>query len=304
MRILDARKNLKSSSGYNLKSFFEHEEPEEIVTHLLVGSVGTLGVFCEIELEAVPSPKSTSLYLLFFTSLLDAAGDVVKLKVFEPSAIEVMDSYGVDLLRNQIAVPSDCRAVLFVEFDSNLDQAGDLMLSHLKEKSIKFLVETDAKKQAALWKTRESMLLWIMNTLETPTRRFPPFADDLAIPIDQMPNFLATIQDVLDRFGTIAVIYGHAGEGNLHVRPMIAKDNWEENLRSLSDLIFKAALNFGGTITGEHGLGRNRSMYLRNEWGDKVYGYFEQIKKIFDPEGLLNPGVVFTSDDLTKNLRL
>ena len=304
MRILDARKNLKSSSGYNLKSFFEHEEPEEIATHLLVGSVGTLGVFCEIELEAVPLPKSTGLYLLFFTSLLEAAGDVVKLKVFEPSAIEVMDSYGVDLLRNQIAVPSDCRAVLFVEFDSNLDQAGDLMLSHLKEKSIKFLVETDAKKQAALWKTRESMLLWIMNTLETPTRRFPPFADDLAIPIDQMPNFLATIQDVLDRFGTIAVIYGHAGEGNLHVRPMIAKDNWEENLRSLSDLIFKAALNFGGTITGEHGLGRNRSMYLRNEWGDKVYGYFEQIKKIFDPEGLLNPGVVFTSDDLTKNLRL
>ena len=304
MRILDARRNLKSSSGYNLKSFFEHEEPEEIVTHLLAGSVGTLGVFCEIELEAVPSPKSTSLYLLFFTSLLDAAGDVAKLKVFKPSAIEVIDSYGVDLLRNQIAVPSDCRAVLFVEFDSNLDQAGDLMLSHLKEKSIKFFAETDAEKQAALWKTRESMLLWIMNTLETPTRRFPPFADDLAIPIDQMPNFLATIQDVFDRFGTIAVIYGHAGEGNLHVRPMIAKDNWEENLRSLSDLIFKAALNYGGTITGEHGLGRNRSMYLRNEWGDKVYGYFKRIKEIFDPEELLNPGVVFTSDDLTKNLRL
>ncbi len=304
MHILKARRNLKSSSGYNLVSFFEHEEPGEIVTHLLTGSVGTLGVFSEIELEAVPSPQSTSLYLMFFRSLLGAVKDVAKLKIFEPSAIEVMDSYGVDLLRNEISVPSDCRAVLFVEFDSNLDRAGDLMFNHLKEKSIKFLVETDPKKQAALWKIRESMLLWIMNTLETSTKRFPPFADDLAIPINQMPNFLVAIQDILDRFGTIAVIYGHAGEGNLHIRPMINKENWEENLRSLSNLIFEAALKACGTITGEHGLGRNRSMYLRNEWGDKVYGYFEQIKKIFDSKGLLNPDVVFTSDDLTKNLRL
>ena len=302
--ILNARGKLKSSSGYNLQSFYEYEEEREIVTHLLVGSVGTLGVFSEIELEAVSCPKSTILYLMFFRSLVDAVKDVAKLKIFEPSAIEVMDSYGVSLLRNEISVPSDCRAVLFVEFDSDLDRVGELMLNHLKEESIKFLVETDAEKQAAFWKIRESMLLWIMNILETPEKRFPPFADDLAIPINQLPNFLVTIQAILDRFGTIAVIYGHAGEGNLHIRPMINKENWEENLRNLSDLIFQAALKAGGTITGEHGLGRNRSKYLRNEWGDKVYGYFERIKKIFDPEGLLNPDVVFTSDDLTKNLKL
>jgi FAD/FMN-containing dehydrogenase len=143
-----------------------------------------------------------------------------------------------------------------------------------------------------------------MNTLETPTKKFPPFADDLAIPVNQMPNFLAAVQDILDRFGTIAVIYGHAGEGNLHIRPMINVGNWEENLRDLSTLIFEAALKAGGTITGEHGLGRNRSNYLRREWGDKVYGYFEQIKSIFDSKGLLNPDIVFTSDDLTKNLEL
>jgi len=302
--ILNARRNLKSSSGYNLKSFYDYDEPAEIVTHLLAGSVGTLGVFCEIDLEAVPSPKSTVLYLMFFRSLLDAVKDVAELKIFEPSAIEVMDSYGVGLLRNEISVPSDCRAVLFVEFDSDLDQAGNLMLSHLKQKSIPFIAETDSKRQAELWKIRESMLLWIMNTLETPQKKFPPFADDLAIPINQMPNFLASVQGILDRFGTVAVIYGHAGEGNLHIRPMINVENWEENLRRLSTLIFEATLKAGGTITGEHGLGRNRSMYLRYEWGDKIYGYFEQIKKIFDQKGLLNPDIVFTSDDLTKNLRL
>jgi FAD/FMN-containing dehydrogenase len=108
----------------------------------------------------------------------------------------------------------------------------------------------------------------------------------------------------LNRFGTIAVIYGHAGEGNLHIRPMITLENWEENLRTLFNLIFEATLKAGGTVTGEHGLGRNRSLYLREEWGDKVYWYFEQIKEIFDSKGLLNPDVVFTSNDLTKNLRL
>ncbi|MGD0644191.1 MAG: FAD-linked oxidase C-terminal domain-containing protein [Candidatus Bathyarchaeia archaeon] len=73
--------------------------------------------------------------------------------------------------------------------------------------------------------------------------------------------------------------------------------------KSGSDLIREAALKVGGITTGEHGLRRNRSKYLRNEWRDKVYGYFEQIKNIFDSEGLLNSDAVFTSDNLTKNLR-
>ena len=306
VNILNARSNLKSSSGYNLKSFYQYEEPNEIVTHLLAGSVGTLALFSEIELEAVPSPKSPSLFVVFFRSLLDAAKEAAKLRTFDPSAIELMDSHGVDLLRaeTEVNIPSDCKSVLLVEFDSNLDQANILITRHLKEKSIKFLVESDQKRQAALWKVREFMLLWIMNSLETPQKRFPPFADDIAVPLDQLPDFIATVQRILESFGTTAVIYGHAGEGNLHIRPMINKENWQENLKNLSDLIFKAALKAGGTVTGEHGLGRNRSKYLLNEWGDKIYRYFVEVKKIFDPAGLLNPGVVFTSDDLTKNLEL
>ena len=306
MNALNARSDLKSSSGYNLKSFYQYEAPNEIVTHLLAGSVGTLAVFSEIELEAVPIPKSTSLFIVFFRSLSDATREAAKLRSFNPSAIELMDSYGVDLLRTEVEVnvPSDCKSVLFVEFDSDLDEASIRMASHLKEKSLKFLVEGDPRRQAELWKVRESMLLWIMDSLQTPQKRFPPFADDIAVPLDQLPDFIATVQRILDSFGTTAVIYGHAGEGNLHIRPLINKENWEGNLKNLSNLIFNAALKGGGTITGEHGLGRNRSKYLLNEWGNKIYRYFTEVKNIFDPVGLLNPGVVFTSDDLTKNLEL
>ena len=302
--VFKARENLKSSSGYNLKSFYMYEEPAEIVTHLLAGSVGTLGVFSEVELEAVPSPQKRCLYLLFFDSLLHATEDIARIKALDPSAIEVMDSYGVDLLRSRINLPSEGRAVLYVEFDSKLEEARDFISSYSREKSIKFIVEADAEKQALLWAIRESMLLWIMNNMETETKKFPPFADDIAVPLDRLPNFVAIIQQTLKRFGTDAVIYGHAGEGNLHVRPMINVENWQENLRNLADIIFDAALKAGGTITGEHGLGRNRSVYLRREWGDKIYSYMVEIKKIFDPAGLMNPGVVFTSDDLTINLEL
>ena len=306
MNTLKTRSNLKSSSGYNLKSFYQYEEPNEIVTHLLAGSVGTLAVFSEIELEAIPCPKDTSLFIVFFDSLVDAARETAELTSLNPSAIELMDSYGVDLLRaeTEVNVPSNCKSVLFVEFDSDIDRASIRITSHLMEKSIKFLVESDPKRQADLWKVRESMLLWIMDSLETPQKSFPPFADDITVPLGQLPNFVATVQQMLESFGTTAVIYGHAGEGNLHIRPMINRENWQENLMNLSDLIFKAALKAGGTITGEHGLGRNRSKYLLNEWGDKIYRYFIEVKNVFDPLGLLNPGVVFTSDDLTKNLEL
>ena len=276
MEILKVRCNLKSSSGYNLRSLIEYEQPSEVVTHLLAGSVGTLGVFSEVELEAVPIPKSVSLYVVFFRSLLAATEEVLKIVAFKPSALELMDAYGVDLLRvtNEVDVPLDCKAVLLVEFDSDLDSASELMAGYLKEKSREFSVENDVKKQATLWRVRESMLLWIMNSLETPQKRFPPFADDIAVPLEKLPSFVDAVQQTLASSGTIAVIYGHAGEGNLHIRPMIGVENWKENLRNLSNLIFETALNIGGTITAEHGLGRNRSRYLREEWGDKLYNYF------------------------------
>ena len=140
--------------------------------------------------------------------------------------------------------------------------------------------------------------------METRDQRFPPFADDIGGPLSNLPLFLDELQRILKKAGTTAVIYGHVGEGNLHIRPLITKENWAEQLRKLSDSIFKAALSFDGTISAEHGLGRNRSKYLREEWGDKMYRYFQEVKNIFDPEGILNPGIVFTEDDLTKNLKI
>ncbi|HTY75138.1 MAG TPA: FAD-linked oxidase C-terminal domain-containing protein, partial [Candidatus Nanoarchaeia archaeon] len=304
--ILDSRENLKSSSGYNLKSFYQYDDPKEIVTHLLAGSVGTLAVFTEIELEAVPTPRETMLYLLFFTSVVDAARDAAEVKRFGASAVELVDRYGLDVIANKgvVDVPAASQALLLVEFDNNLEKTENLMANHVRQKSIAFKNVQDAKAQAIVWEVRETMLLRILNTLETADEKFPSFADDVAVPPERLPDFVAAIQTLMGKFGTRAVFFGHAGEGNLHIRPMVKKENWADTLRELADQIFKTTLMFGGTITSEHGNGRNRSLYLRSEWGDKIYGYFEEVKRIFDPSNVLNPGVVFTTDDVTKNLQL
>jgi FAD/FMN-containing dehydrogenase len=305
-RFLDGRANLKSSSGYNLKSLYEHEEPAEIVTHLLAGSVGTLGIFGEIELETAPAPTESVMFLLFFPSVVAAAKYAAPLKSLEPSTIELVDRYGLSIVedKNIAEVPAGSEAVLIVEIDSEIDKARTQMQQLLKERSVPFTEVQDKKRQAAVWEIRETMLLRIINTLETSDEKFPSFADDIAVPPEHLPDFITAIQSTLRKFGTHAVFFGHAGEGNIHVRPLIRRENWKNSIRDLSEQFFRTTLSFGGTITSEHGNGRNRSSYLRLEWGDKIYSYFEEIKQLFDPMGLLNPGVVFTSDEVTKNLNL
>jgi FAD/FMN-containing dehydrogenase len=306
-QVLMRRGDLKSSSGYNLKAFYTYRDPSEIVAHLLVGSVGTLGIFTRVELEAVPAPPRKTLYIIFYRSLVEAAADVMEIRAIGPSSLELMDANALRMLREEhaLAFPEESRALLMVELDSDLERTEELMRRHLfRSSSLGHLIEDDPSRQASLWAVRESMLLRIMHEMQTPTEKFPSFADDIGVPPENLPPFLKELQEVLERSGTIAVIFGHAGEGNLHIRPMVRTENWQDALRGLSDAIFRAALRYGGTISAEHGLGRNRSKYLRDEWGEGIYNYFKEIKKIFDPKDLLNPGVVFTSQDLTKNLRL
>ena len=139
--------------------------------------------------------------------------------------------------------------------------------------------------------------------MERPELKFLSFIDDLAVPPDRLPDLIKKLDSIFREEGVQVIMYGHVGEGNLHVRPYIHQEGWEEITRRLADRCFHAVLEMDGTITGEHGMGRNRSKYLCEEWGKKACSYFQEIKQIFDPQGLMNPGVVFTGSDLTEHLR-
>jgi glycolate oxidase len=303
--LLERRRGLKSSSGYNLPSFFEHEDPGTIVAHLLVGSVGTLGIFTAIELGLVPVPSGTLLCLVFFPSLTDAAEAAPRLRVSGPSAMEMMDGFGLSLLRRDhgVRIPPESEAVLMVEYENGrLDSPRTRPLPKLHAATGIVRIR-DPQLQQRLWAVRESMLLRIRRDLETADRRFLAFADDLAVPPDAVAPFIGDIRGILADEGVTAVIYGHIGEGNIHVRPLIDREGWEDRLRRLAATVFRTTLAYGGTITGEHGAGRNRSRYLREEWGDIGWRYFREIKEIFDPRGMLNPGVFFGSGEVTDHLQ-
>ena len=301
--LLESRAGLKSSSGYNIGAFLEKKNVNQIAAHLMVGSVGTLSVFTEVRLKLREIHRDRVLFLAFFDSLPEAVEKMLPARALGPSGFELLDSFGVKNMATLVPTPPEAKAVVMVEFDEALNEAESKMMALLKGTGSKNFVFRDQALIEKIWAVRESNLLRIKHELERPELKFLSFIDDLAVPPEQLPSLIAQLISIFQDEGVQAIMYGHVGEGNLHVRPYIHKEGWGQTTKRLADKCFHAVLQHNGTITGEHGMGRNRSKYLYEEWGKKACAYFHEIKQIFDPEGLMNPGVVFTESDLTEHLR-
>lgn len=302
--ILKEKENVKTSSGYNLRAFYDYEIPEDIVTHIMVGSVGTLGVWTEIEMELVSLPEKKIIFLFFFDNITSAGAMVPKIDSLSPSAVEIMDIYGIRMYRNRMGleIPERYNAVLLVEFDEIAENLTDNIDGMVKEKDVLHHLFEEPDKIKEAWDIRESVLLNIKKEHEDPNQKYISFVDDLGVPVENLADFISEISQIFESRGIKFVVYGHVGEGNIHIRPLIEEEGWKDRMKILADLLVKAAFNYGGTVTGEHGSGRNRSFYLREEWGDRIYGYFKEVKEIFDPEDLLNPNVMLSDKDITENL--
>jgi FAD/FMN-containing dehydrogenase len=302
--ILKEKENVKTSSGYNLRAFYEYEFPEDIVTHLMVGSVGTLGILTEIEMELVHLPENKIIFLFFFDNITSAGATIPKIDSLSPSAVEIMDRYGIQMYRDKmdLNIPENYHAVLLVEFDEVGESLKENVIAVAKEKGVPFRVLEDHNEIKEAWDIRESVLLNIKKEHEGPNQKYISFVDDLGVPVENLADFISEISQIFESRGIKFVVYGHVGEGNIHIRPLIEKEGWKKKMKVLADLLVKAAFKYGGTVTGEHGSGRNRSFYIKEEWGDKIYGYFKEVKEIFDPQDLLNPKVMLSDTDITENL--
>jgi FAD/FMN-containing dehydrogenase len=302
--ILKQKEKVKTSSGYNLRAFYDYEDPKDIVTHLMVGSVGTLGIFTQIELELVTLPKKKIIFLFFFENITKAGAMVPKIDLLAPSAVEIMDIFGIKMYRKKmgIDIPEKYNAVLLVEFDVVNDSLVEHVSQVAMDENILYHFFEDLQEIKEAWDIRESVLLKIKKEHEDPDRKYISFVDDLGVPVKNLADFISEVSQIFKSRGIKFVVYGHVGEGNIHIRPLIEKKGWKESMKELADLLVKAAFKYKGTVTGEHGSGRNRSFYIREEWGDKIYEYFKEIKMIFDPDDLLNPGVMLTDSDITDNL--
>ncbi len=309
-------KVLRRVGGYNLDEFTDPKKPVNL-SKMMVGSEGTLGIVLEAKLRLVPLPKAKAVMVIAFADLLESLAATPVILTHKPSAIEVMDkaildntrqNTGLDRIRNQF-IPGDPGATLCVEFYA--DRKEDLpprlaaLEQDLRAKNFGYAyhAETDLAAQAKIWSLREAALGLSMAMKED--AKSISFVEDTAVPPEKLRDYIERFLAIIHSHGTTAGIYAHASVGCLHVRPVINLKTAEGVLKfeAIAQDVAELVLEFGGALSGEHGDGLVRSPFMRMMFGDVLYEAFREIKKTFDPLGILNPGKIVDAPPIASNLR-
>nr|HDO80667.1 FAD-binding oxidoreductase [Candidatus Bathyarchaeota archaeon] len=277
----------KSSSGYNL-------------TKLMVGSEGSLGVFTEIILKITPKPRYYGLTVPVFEKLeqaLEASTEIIRQGIM-PSAMEILDDLCIMILNNVLEekLPTG-EALLFIENDgyseSPVAEESKRVKEICEEKGAqKVVYTTDPERIEELMGLRHTLynLLAKIRGENIPLNNI----QDFAVPISKIPDVVREFKSIAQRYGRLIVMFGHIGDGNIHFGTAI--NPWSEEDRKVGvkfarELAEAVVKKYGGTLSAEHGLGVTKSSLVELEHGDTLR-YMREIKKIFDPNGIMNPGVM------------
>jgi FAD/FMN-containing dehydrogenase/Fe-S oxidoreductase len=309
-------KVMRRVGGYNLNDFTDATRPVNLA-RMMVGSEGTLGIVLEAKLRLVPLPKFKAVMAILFNDLLESLAATPVILTHQPSAVEVMDKAILDNTRQNAAlekiragfVHGDPASTLCVEFYA--DRREDLpprlaaLEKDLRERGLGYHYhsETDPAAQARIWSLREAALGLSMATRGD--AKSISFVEDTAVAPEKLSAFIGRFLGIIHGHGTTAGIYAHASVGCLHVRPVINMKTAEgvKKFEAIASDVADLVLEFGGALSGEHGDGLVRSPFMERMFGPVLYGAFREIKRTFDPEGLLNPGKITDAPPMTANLR-
>jgi glycolate oxidase len=248
--------------------------------------------------------------LLAFRSLHEAGDAVQHVKGLGVAAIEIMNHRAIAVVRERnpdLELAAGEVHLLLVEFEGpdrfdQIAQVERFMWDQGYDLAGAPSVAEDEKEQARLWKVRKSLFPTLRNY--RPNLKALSLVNDVGVGVEHLADLIIDLEAIFDRYGLVAAIYGHAGSGNLHLRPLfdIGVADLPELLVRVADDVYEAVLGYDGTITAEHGMGRLRTPYLEREWGETIVGYMRRVKDAFDPHGLLNPEVMFSTRSLTDDL--
>jgi FAD/FMN-containing dehydrogenase/Fe-S oxidoreductase len=309
-------KILRRVGGYNL-DLFAPPGPEGFnLAHLLVGSEGTLGIAVDATLRLVELPRARALLVIQFADLLEALAATPPILAHRPAAVEVMDRHVLDCTklnaeasRLRDFLQGDPGAILIVELygDDPAELAPRLtaLEDDLKQRRFGYHCHraTAPAAQARIWKLRRLALG--LSMAEKGDAKALSFVEDTAVDPGRLRDYIAEFQALLARHGTAAGVYAHASVGCLHVRPVLdlktaaGVRHFEQIAGEVADLVLK----YGGALSGEHGDGLVRSPFQERMFGPVLYGAFRELKRAFDPAGLLNPGKIVDAPPLTAALR-
>jgi glycolate oxidase len=252
---LDARKDKKLASGYNLFTFVRHEQVGDLTSQLMVGSVGTLGVVTRATLRAEPYVEGKATVLVYFNNPHEAGDAVQHINALNVAAIEIMNHSTIDIVRERypdVDVPEGETHMLLVEFEGSeryeqIDQVqGLLRANNYRLAALPYTAEDEAE-QARLWKVRKRLLPTVRNY--RPPLQALSLVNDVGVDVAHLADFILDVEAIFDRHNLTAAIYGHAGSGNLHLRPLfdVSDPNFRHRRnRSRSDLRKTVALDSGG----------------------------------------------------------
>lgn len=304
-------------SGYNIKDLVNNNVIN--LSYAFLGSEGTLGVVVEAQLKFINKPKDVTLVVMDFDSLAKS-GRAVDLIVNQigVAAIEVLGKsvleIGVEMnpaLKEFI--PEGVDNILYVEFDEpdekirteKVEKVRNLIVE--KEKlATDMRFSDDPVEQASLWKVRKDAVPLLQKVREP--RRIMAFVEDQTVPLEFLGSYMTKLrEEVFPKHGIKAAIYGHASKGLIHTRPFVnTKDPGDlEIIKKVADEVNSYVISIGGSISGEHNDGLDRVNFIKTLYGEELYETFKEIKSLFDPNRILNPGNKITDEQdlLIKNLR-
>ncbi|MDT0184036.1 FAD-binding and (Fe-S)-binding domain-containing protein [Microbacterium sp. ARD31] len=309
---------IKNTMGYGLNSFLDHTEPVKILEHLVVGSEGTLAFVAEATFRTLPLLTHVATGLLVFETLADATASLPALVTAGFAAIELMDAASLRVAQRDPEATSDLvdltvvgHAALLVEYQEESLEALDARIAEAPGVFASLplaspaVLSTDAAIRAHLWHIRKGLFTAVAGARPSGTTAL---LEDIAVPVDRLNETCTRLIALFDRHGYEgSVIFGHAKDGNIHFLINERFDDTANLTRyeAFTDDMVDLVLSQGGTLKAEHGTGRIMAPFVQRQYGAELYDVMWEVKRLLDPEMLLNPGVLLTDDPKahTRNLK-
>ena len=299
----------KNTTGYSVNAFIDFDRPVDILSHLVIGSEGTLAFIAEAVLRTVPDLPVKYTGLLLFPTVRDACDGIVPLRDAGAAALELMDRAALRSVERQAGIPPsitrlpEAAAGLLVEFQTE----GGTPVASLEHRAAAAvaglrLLEparfTHApEEQASLWRIRQGLFPSVGAARKHGTA---VLIEDVAVPVERLADAVADLRQLFERHHYAdAIVFGHAKDGNLHF--VISQSFNDEAAvgqyaRMMDEVVDLVVRRYDGALKAEHGTGRNIAPFVETEWGPEAYSIMRRVKALIDPESILNPGVLISND--------
>lgn len=301
--------SIKNTTGYSINPFVDFTDPFDIITHLMVGSEGSLAFLSELTLRTIDKPTHRSTSMMYFNDIVSACEAVVQMKKGPTHSAEMLDRVALKSVENADGIPSFIKnlpkgatAILVETLGNSLEQIEQQkceILELIQDIPTLFPIEftEDPSIYSQYWNIRKGIFPAVGGLRETGTTCI---IEDIAFHVEDLPKATLELQTMLKEHGyKDAVIYGHALEGNYHFIINQNFDNPEDVqqyvglMKAVDEMVVD---KYNGSLKAEHGTGRNMAPFVEHEWGEEAYALMQEIKELFDPNTILNQGVIINKD--------